>query len=110
MPDGSVAWYQSYIEHYSLHTWMKFRQRKKERYFSLDDVKRKLRDIDELRNATVWTDRANAVYLDNFFVDVRSHVPHFHFKPAHRLRDFYWDVACVYDIKNDTLDGRRREL
>jgi hypothetical protein len=103
-PDGTYLWLQSFINHYSLATWLQKKDTANESglagHLTYDELLNKLDDIDILMNIDRWDADANDLYLDLFGVDMiqdkfsRTQK----WKYSHRLDTFLWDEACEYPL------------
>jgi len=96
-PDGTYMWLQSYIQHYTLQKWMKEAMRRGEQYLTYDQLMAKLDAYQELRAAaaTGWTARANTLYKELFWVDVRENGD-VRFSAANAIEDLWWQIRCKY--------------
>jgi hypothetical protein len=102
-PDGTFHWLQSFVGHYSLHEWMAHVEKIGERRLSLNQLRAKLDQVQELQAAEAWTERANALYLELFHVDVTKAAQarggrHVWVPEEHGLVHLGWDMACVYPL------------
>eukprot|EP00549_Striatella_unipunctata_P023122 CAMPEP_0118680904 /NCGR_PEP_ID=MMETSP0800-20121206/4635_1 /TAXON_ID=210618 ORGANISM="Striatella unipunctata, Strain CCMP2910" /NCGR_SAMPLE_ID=MMETSP0800 /ASSEMBLY_ACC=CAM_ASM_000638 /LENGTH=340 /DNA_ID=CAMNT_0006577127 /DNA_START=229 /DNA_END=1251 /DNA_ORIENTATION=- len=113
-PDGSFHWYQSYISHYSLITWMEKKAPDGNPYgqLSLSELLERLDRVDRLMKIDGWNDQANKDYLDLFGVDKNKEAMRrsgrsveLTWKPSHRLGSFQWDEACEYPVAVGTDAG-----
>ena len=96
-PDGTYMWLQSYIQHYTLQQWMKESMRRGEQYLTYEQLTAKLDKYQELRisAATGWTARANTLYKELFWVDVRENGD-VRFSAANAIEDLWWQIRCKY--------------
>jgi len=107
LPTGRFYWLQSFIGHYSLHSWMRKLEREHgvaeaARGLSLETLQRKLTTLASLFRFDRWDEAANTAYESLFNVDMfrargkrdaltkREKVEH------QRLGSFQWDVACEF--------------
>lgn len=108
-PDGTYYWLQSFINQYSLATWMRKTDSTKKSGISAqlthDELMLKLDVLDRLMSITSWTYQANNDYLDLFNVDKDLEAvggsrarPTKRWNDSHRLHLFSWDEACEWPL------------
>ena len=108
-PDGTFFWMQSFIQQYSLSTWLKKVDFTKDSglagHLSLAELLNKLNMIERLMKIDAWTEEANSDYLDLFNVDKNLEAargsfgrPRKKWNTDHRLSVFSWDEACEYPL------------
>lgn len=68
LPNGTFDWYQSFITHYTLETWMKGEVTRRPNT-PLTLLKR-LEDIRVILNQQQWNEKANEAYLRLFDVNI----------------------------------------
>mmetsp|Transcript_45712 Transcript_45712/g.143022 ORF Transcript_45712/g.143022 Transcript_45712/m.143022 type:complete len:177 (-) Transcript_45712:29-559(-) len=97
-PDGTFYWLQSFVDHYSLPSWMRQSDAKGERDLLFETVLLKLEALRELFRLVAWDRAANANYLRLFNVDMdrARRVDKRETAMHQRLHHFSWDLACGY--------------
>ncbi|KAL7551630.1 hypothetical protein ACHAWF_014853, partial [Thalassiosira exigua] len=118
-PDGTFLWLQSYIQKYSLSTWLNKVDDMKESglagHLTYNELMAKLDTIDRLMNIDSWTSQANYYYLDLFNVYKDSELASGNrrrqikeWTHEHRLEKLTWDEACEYPLPDEYLaEGQR---
>ena len=94
-PDGTFLWLQSYIQEYSLHTWMdkKDMDGTPHDHLTFDALLSKLKQVDRLMKKGSWSEQA----MSDHNVDKGLQTA-YRWKPEHRLSMIYWDEACEYPL------------
>ena len=96
-PDGTFLWLQSFINQYSLPTWMKQSDSRDERHLLFDTILHKLELIRKLMRIDKWDAEANDAYLAVFNVDMNlARGAKGERLSRQRLQSFSWDIACEY--------------
>lgn len=97
-PDGSFHWLQSFINHYSLPSWLRQSDARSERHLPLETLLYKLELLGQLTRISRWDTFANDAYLRLFNVDMdrARRVDTREAIARQRLQTFSWDVACEY--------------
>ncbi|KAL9184709.1 hypothetical protein ACHAXT_012679 [Thalassiosira profunda] len=104
--DGTYWWLQSYINKYSLSSWMKKADNTKQSgiagQLTFDELLKKLDILDRLMSIKGWTSQANDDYLYLFNVD-KEMEPAKRWNDSYRLSSFSWDEACEWPLPKGYL-------
>lgn len=111
-PDGTFYWLQSFIGHYSIHSWMDRKGPNHESiplaHMDLDTILNKLDKVQRVMNITSWSFQANSDYEELFGVNKQAEAL---MKGQSKLdwqlyrdilTEFTWDEACEYPIPTTT--------
>lgn len=119
-PDGNFIWLQSFVTFYSLSTWMKEKDARKESGLSyrltFQELMDKLDTIDRLMkiSRSVWSSESNGYYKDLFNVDQSDNLLRStrakRWNPNHPLDVFTWDEACEYPLPSNNTSTKNNDV